>query len=318
MLKSVWTVSLFFCVSTVMAQKPFADEFQVVLNTPKGGDLFGSMVVPTGDSVESIVLIIPSSGLTDRNGNQKMMKNNAYRMLAVNLANKNIATLRYDKRGIGASRTTSSHFELELPDHINDVKAWVNYLRRDGRFKKILLLGHGEGSLIALASVNEGAKVSGIISVAGMGRSFDQVLKDQMADEPFYIRNVSNNIIDSLKAGYDVKFVPFYLTNLFRPSAQPFLRSIMKYDPQKLIRNLNLPIAVVQGDTDMQARIEDARLLHAANSSSRLIIIVGMNHVMKNCPTIDRDIQLPTYVNPTLPINSDLVEVISDFTNQIN
>lgn len=318
MLKRFFSVQFVFCVLGAMAQnQPFADEYTVELTSPKG-NLYGSLVVPTGDSVETVVLIVPGGGPTDRNGNQKMMRNNAYRMLAINLANKNIATLRYDKRGIGASRSASQNGDFDLPVYIDDVKSWINYLRRDGRFKKVVLLGHSEGALVSLAAIHEGSKVNGLVSVAGMGRSFDQALRDQLADEPLYVRNISGRIIDSLKADLNVSFVPFYLSSMFRPEVQPFMRSIMKYDPQQLIRGINTPIVVIQGDTDTQAKVEDARLLHAANHNSRLIIIVGMNHVLKHCISLDRVDQIPTYVNPTLPIHPDLVDVITDFTHQIN
>lgn len=305
-------------VLSAVAQRPFADESTVVLPCEKGY-LYGSMLIPTGDSVETVVLFVSGGGPTDRDGNQKMMKNNAYRMLAVNLASKNIATLRYDKRGVGASRVANPREgEFELDTYISDAKAWVNFLKRDGRFKNVVMLGHGEGVLVSLVAIHEGARANGLISVAGIGRTFDQVLKDQMSDETPFVRSLANNIIDSLKADKEVKFIPFYLSSLFRPAIQPFLRSIMKFDPQKLIREVNIPTIIIQGDTDIQTKVEDARLLHAANHSSRLVIIVGMNYVMKTCLSMERMDQVTTYVNPTLPIKADLVNVISDFVNQIN
>lgn len=302
--------------AVVADHQPFADQSQVTISS-SGFDLFGSMVVPSGDSVESIVIILPNSSQTDRDGNQKMIRNNAYRMLSVILASHNIASLRYDKRGVGASRgPNQSETSYDFGQYVEDAKNWVNYIRRTGMYKKIILIGHGEGALIGLAALNEGVKVDAFVAINGMGRSFDQVLKDQLSEEPYYVRNISNHIIDSLKNGQNVSFVPFYLSPWFRPQLQPLLKSIMKYDPQKLIRNVNVPIMIIQGDTDLEVKVEDARLLHAANANSSLIIIVGMNHVMKNCISTQRSEQIPIYVNPTLPISQGLIDVLLNFIDQ--
>lgn len=299
--------------SAPVSENPYANEFIAVLATPTG-DLYGSLVVPTGDSVRNAVLLVAGSGPIDRDGNQMFMRNNSLRMIAQELAQRNIATLRYDKRGVAASRAAlDKDCDVCMEHYVDDVKLWIEYIKRDGRFENIFIAGHSEGAQIAMAAINEGAKVDGLISIAGPGRSIDQILKERLADQPKTIRNRAYLIIDSLKNGHDVVDVPVYLNALFRRSLQPYIKSVMQYNPQKLIAKIKKPILILQGDRDMRISLNDASLLHAANPNSTVEILAGMNHVLKNCASMIREEQLATYANPALPINELLTEKIYEF-----
>ena len=310
---SIFTPAFAQSHSAPVAENLYANEFVAVLVTPTG-DLYGSLVVPVGDSVRSAVLLISGSGPTDRDGNQMFLRNNSIRMIAKELAQRNIATLRYDKRGVAASRAAlAKECDVCMEHYVDDVKLWIEYIKRDGRFKNVFIAGHSEGAQIAMAAINEGAKVDGLISIAGAGRSIDQILKEQLDDQPKTIRNRAYVIIDSLKNGHDVVDVPVYLKSLFRQSVQPYIKSMMKYNPQKLIAKINKPILILQGDRDIQITLDDANLLHAANPKSTVEILAGMNHVLKNCVTMMRDEQLATYANPALPINDQITQRIYEF-----
>lgn len=307
-------VALVMCgVTSVSAQ----EQRNITLSTPTG-DIQGSLLMPSGDSVNTVALIVAGSGPTDRDGNQIMMRNNSLRMLAISLAANNIASVRFDKRGIGASRMANfDESEVLLDTYVDDVKRWVAQLRRDGRFQKVVIVGHSEGALIGMAAVAQGCKVSGLVSVAGMGRTFDQVLKDQLSNQPAEIRDIAYSIVDSLAGGHMVKRVPFFLVSTFSASVQPFIISMMQYNPQQLIRQLGGPVLLVQGDADIQIKVEDARLLWAANPKAHLKVIAGMNHVLKDCPSQERNMQIATYVNPALPINKQLVYEIVKFITHL-
>ncbi|MEG2479558.1 MAG: alpha/beta hydrolase, partial [Mucinivorans sp.] len=94
---------LILFVGTFMSSMAQGRQSAIVLNTPSG-DIYGSLFVPAGDSSTTVAIIIAGSGPTDRDGNQIMMRNNSLLMLSQALACKNIATVRYDKRGIASSR----------------------------------------------------------------------------------------------------------------------------------------------------------------------------------------------------------------------
>ncbi|MEG0466888.1 MAG: alpha/beta hydrolase [Mucinivorans sp.] len=278
----------------------------------------GSLMLPGGYDYKTVALLISKGSDTDRDGNEQIMRNNALRMVAVALANNGIASLRYDKRGVGSSRYTSYEPNRNnISAHANDVKNLANSLRRDKRFSKVVVVGHGEGSLLGMIAISRGAPASGFVSIDGVGRSFDQVLKDQLASTPIQMRDIAYEIIDTLKTGKTYQNVPVFLSSFFAPQLQPYLISSMKYNPQLLIRSLKIPVMVVHGDADIVVKVEDARLLAAANSSSRLVVIAGMNHVLKNCPSMERKDQIPTYANPALPISSTLITELVKFIDDL-
>ncbi len=300
-----------------ISENPYASEFVAVLTTPSG-DLYGSLLVPVGDSSRTAVILVSGSGPTDRNGNQTFLRNNSLRMLAKELAQRNVTSLRFDKRGVGASRAAlAAECEICIEDYVNDLKLWVNYIKRDGRFKRIVLAGHSEGAQIAMAAIVGGAKVDAFVSIAGPGRALDQILKEQLAKQPQTIRDKAYVIIDSLKNGHNVIDVPIYLTSIFRHSVQPYIKSQMKFNPQTLIAKIKIPTLIMQGDRDIQITLNDANLLHAANPKTQVQILAGMNHVLKYCNTMRRDEQLATYANPALPIHNQLVNNISNFLKKV-
>ena len=118
-----------------------------------------------------VALIIAGSGPTDRNGNNTMgLQTDVYKMLAHALSAYGIATVRYDKRGIGASKAAmKSESDLRFDTYIDDAKDWVKLLKADKRFSGIIIIGHSEGSLIGTnASVKN---VNKFISLAGVAKA---------------------------------------------------------------------------------------------------------------------------------------------------
>ena len=277
-------------------------------------ELQGSITLPDSDSVTAIVLLLGGTGPTDRDGNQMMMRTNALKMLAYELAGNNIASVRFDKRGVGASRFQPVNTEDIRIDHfISDAKDWIAKLRKDYRFQKIILLGHDEGSLVALAAAANNRYVNAVISIGGTGRTMDQVFKDQYAHQPQPIREIVYDIIETLHSGSTVDHVPVYLSSSFTPVLQPFLISMMQYNPQEEARKIKAPFLVLQGERDVQVMREDARLLAAAHGKATLVTIPDMNHVMKDCYSMEEDEQFMTYVNPALPVNRQLVREVVTF-----
>ena len=291
---------------------------EVILKTSTG-DISGTLTVPDNVKKSPIVLIIAGSGPTDRDGNSAMgLQTNAYKMLAEDLAKNGISTLRFDKRGIGKSAAAmGNESEIRFETYIKDVEDWISLLKMDKRFSKIIILGHSEGSLIGIIAA-EHSDVDKLISLAGVGRSADKVLLDQLKDKlPLELYNESEIILDSLRAGKTVSNVNQNLSTIFRPSVQPYLISWIKYDPAKEISKLNIPVLIIQGTTDLQVTVNDAKLLAAAKPDAKLIIIENMNHVLKES---DSNIQnnMATYTNPDLPLKEELVYDIVNFIKTKN
>jgi pimeloyl-ACP methyl ester carboxylesterase len=126
------------------------------------------------------------------------------------------------------------------------------------------------------------------------------------------VLEMAEPIIDQLAQGQTVSEDPPLLMSVFRPSVQPFLISYMKYDPQVEIAKLDMPVLIIQGTTDIQVTEKDARMLAAASPGAEMVLIEGMNHVLKEAVP-DRAANLQTYNQPDLPLKPELVEEIVGF-----
>jgi len=239
-----------------------------------------------------------------------VMKNNSLKMLSVELLKNGIATLRYDKRGIAESSAAGkSEIDLRFEDYVNDAKEWINLLKQDKRFSKIIVIGHSEGSLIGMIA---GTTADKYVSIAGAGQSADKILKEQLSAQPKIVTDIAFPIIDSLTKGVEVANVDPMLASLFRASVQPYIISWFKYDPQTEIKKLTIPVLILQGTNDIQVSVEDAKRLSNADTKAHLVLIKNMNHIFKIVEG-DRQANLKTYSDPSLPIADELVKSITDF-----
>ena len=284
-------------------------ETEVILET-KTGQIFGTLTTPKRFSNIPVALIIDGSGPTDRNCNQTTMKCDAYKKLAHELAGKKIASLRFDKRGIAESNSAmKSESDIRFDNYISDATDWIKLLKHDKRFSKVTVIGHSEGSLIGMVAARYADK---FISIAGAGQSIDKTLKEQLSVQPKEIQDLSYPIIDSLKKGKVVNNVNPKVAFLFRQSVQPYMISWFNYDPQVEIKKLTIPVLIIQGTNDIQITVEDAKRLSRANPNSQLALIDNMNHIFRTVNG-DRQANLATYNNPSLPLADGLVENISRF-----
>lgn len=275
--------------------------------------IYGTVTLPEIYTEVPVVLIIAGSGPTDRDGNNAHgLLTDSYKMIAYELAQNGIASVRYDKRGIGeSSKAMKSEEDLVFDDYIDDAVNWVQMLHNDKRFLKISILGHSEGSLIGMVAAYK-VKVDAFISVVGMGYSFCDTLKRQLAAQAKDVYNECVPIMNELKKGNRVTDINKDYYSLFRPSVQPYLISVFRYDPAMEIKKLNIPVLIIQGTTDLQVTADDATILKNSNPDAVLKIINGMNHTLKDAP-IDQERNLKTYSNPKLPLSSMFKESLINF-----
>lgn len=277
------------------------------------GPLEGTLLTASSNETKIVALIIAGSGPTDRDGNGPTMTNNCLKMLAVALSKMGFSSLRYDKRGVGKSKSASiEEGELRFEDYISDANSWIEYLSSVSGFDKIVVIGHSEGSLIGMISSQQ-KTVDKFVSIAGAGEPADQTIRDQLKSQPPGVFEQSVIILDRLLRGETFENVPAPLNSLFRPSVQPYMISWFKYDPQKEISKLtDKPVLIIQGSTDIQVSLNDAERLARANRKAEKVIIKQMNHVFK-AASLDRESNLQTYNQPDLPIRPELAQVVSDF-----
>ncbi len=310
-------MTLTVLTSVAHAATPVVLQRPISLETATG-ELFGTLLLPKSTTPVPVVLIIAGSGPTDRDGNNPDGgRNDSLKRLAVILAKHNIASVRYDKRGVAASKpATPDERDLSIEKYVADAQAWGQKLKADPRLGQLILLGHSEGALVAALAAGQ-AGASAVISVAGTGRPVDQVVREQLQYQlppPLLAR--SEQLIEEIKAGKTDDNVPPPLDVVFRPSVQPYLISLFRQNPAAAFGKLTVPTLIIQGRNDMQVGVGDAELLHQAKPDSSIAIIDGMNHVLRIVPN-DIKRQLASYKDPQLPLASEVSDRILKFIDSI-
>ena len=281
-----------------------------------GLELGGTLTTPRGVTKSvPVVVIIAGSGPTDRNGNSLMgIRPNSYAQLAWRLAERGIASLRYDKRGLPGTKGTFDITTMTMADFAADARVAAESLSRDRRFSRVVFVGHSEGASLALMAARDGAPVTDVVHVSGLGRGTGEVLREQLSrqfDSTTLVRY--DTAMKHYLAG-EPAAVPSGLEMLFVPVNRTYMRSMMTFDPSAAIRAVRQPVLIVQGATDLQASLADAERLHAARPDAKLVVIPEVNHVLKHDTNTTIAAQMATtYKDPTLPIAPAVVAAIADW-----
>lgn len=282
-----------------------------ILHTPTG-DIEGTLLCPYSSEKVPVVLIIAGSGPTDRDGNNLRMTNNSLKFLAEGLKSQNIASLRYDKRGIGESESAGlKEADLRFDHYVDDAKAWISKLKEDQRFSEVIIAGHSEGSLIGMLACQE-MNVDKFVSIAGAGYPAADILRKQLKTQSSAYLEQAEPILQQLEKGKTVDNVDPTLNVIFRKSIQPYMISWFKYSPQQEIAKLTIPVLIIQGTTDIQVSIDNAETLKKNNAHAQLELIDGMNHILKAAPA-DRAKNMATYAQADLALHPELLAAIVNF-----
>ena len=269
--------------------------------------LKGTLVEPMVARTDTLAVIIPGSGPTDRNGNGPMFSSDAYRMLAEALADDGVPSLRIDKRGMFGSSEAGDPNAVTLDSYRGDMAAWLTAMDRDC----VVLVGHSEGGLIALQPVDLPG-VCGVVLLATPGRKLGDVLREQLRANPLNrpILDEAESAITALERGerVDTAGMNPALASLFREDVQGFLMGLLAFDPAEAARSVDVPLMVVGGGKDAQVTREDFDALASADDLS--VWFDGMSHTLKgvNALTAAR-----SYQDPEMPLEVGLVTSIVPF-----
>ena len=266
-----------------------------------------------------VILIVPGSGPTDLNGNNPLgVSASPYRLLAEALSHEGISTVRVDKRGMFSSKEAGDPNAVTVDIYAQDYRDWVNAIRAETNRPCVYMLGHSEGALMVTAASVGNEHVCGLILVAGVGRPFGDVLREQLKANPAnsIIMKEAVGIIETLERGEraDTADIHVALRPLFAEQVQDFMISLMQSDPAQLAKTADKETLIIQGENDIQVSALDAEKLAEA-TGGKLVIIEGMNHVLKDAP-INRGKNIATYRNPDLPLSDGVVEAIRDFVGE--
>ena len=307
-------VIIFLISLNLFSQEKNYTETEINIPT-KSVSINGTLITPNSNEKNNLIILIPGSGPTDRNGNNVAMKNNSLKFLAEDLALKNIASYRFDKSVLSFTKDDKDQIDaLTFQTFIEEAKSVIDYFKKSNQFSKIIVAGHSQGSLVGMIAAQK--KADAYISLEGAGRTIDLILIEQIAKQAPYLKEDTEKTLAELKKGNTVEDFNPMLISLFNKSIQPFLISWIKYNPQEELQKLTIPILLINGSKDIQVQNLDAELLHKSNPNSQLKIIAEMNHIFKEIKG-DTTENMSSYNNPDLPIKQELLTIITTFVNEL-
>ncbi|MDO4905366.1 MAG: alpha/beta fold hydrolase [Lautropia sp.] len=283
------------------------------------GNLTGTLLQPADKADAPVVLILPGSGPVDRDGNSPVgIKAGTYRLLAEGLADKGIASVRIDKRGMfGSRKAFSKPDDVTVQDYVTDTHNWIDSIRTETGANCVWVMGHSEGGLIGIVAGQKRPHICGLILVSTMGRPAGDVLREQLKENPANqpILASADQVIGELEAGRRVEpeAMGEVLRPVFRPSVQGFLISVFKIDPARELSAFDKPVLIVQGERDLQIKTTDAKRLHEAARGSKLLLLPKANHVLKDVESDNRIDNMKAYQDRSLPLSPGLIDGIAGF-----
>ncbi len=300
-------IVLFFIAFEVGAQDIIAEDVAL-----RNGniELPGTLSMPRTTKKLPLVLFVAGSGNVDRNGNQanSPIQVGYIKALADSLNAHGLAFYRYDKRTATPANLDKLN-NISILDFVNDAKIAIDRFQDDPRFSSIHIIGHSQGSLVAMLAITEAVK--SFISIAGPGTTIDHAIIEQLKRQNADFAHVAKQYFEELERTDTIRNVNPFLMALFAPQNQKFIKEWMQLDPAEEIKKVTIPLLLLNGDADLQVSIEDAKLLKQAQPNATLIIIPKMNHVMKEVGSLAENNR--SYIEKEFPISEMLVQYIIDF-----
>ena len=284
-------------------------------------ELAGTLTLPNSKKKFPTVILISGSG--PQNRDEEFMTHKPFLVLADHLTKNGIAVLRYDDRGFGQS--TGHHGSATSADFANDVRAAIAYLntRKEIDKKRIGLVGHSEGGLIAPIVATD-TEVAFIVLLAGPGVPGNKVLLKQVESMSRLEGLHEDNVQRALKIqrsvyemfiqyGEDESFetrLKEYLNHALSKSdvlpegvdkdgfikaqvsqfKNPWLRYFLNYDPVTSLTRIKCPVLALNGEKDVQVAPENLAIIQKAiqrggNDKVTVKEFQGMNHLFQTCKT---------------------------------
>ncbi|WP_085315252.1 alpha/beta fold hydrolase [Derxia lacustris] len=289
----------------------------VELDAPDG-HLGGSLLRPEADAGAPLVILVAGSGPIDRDGNSRAgLRTDSYRQLAAGLARAGLASLRYDKRGVGESlNAVHDPAALDIDGHADDLARWIAAMRAEHGFARVIVAGHSEGALLATLAAQH-QPVDGLALLCGTGRRIGALLRDQLAQrlDPA-ARADLDRALARLEAGQPLAGPPASLGPLgdavLGPAVQPLLMSWMRHDPAAELAGVAGRVLIVHGSTDLQLRPADRSALLDARPDASVRLIDGMCHTLKHAE-LDGASQARAYRDASLPVVPELLAALARF-----
>jgi uncharacterized protein len=275
------------------------------------GAIDAVLTMPPNVERPPVALLIAGSGSTDHDGNGPDIKPATLKKLSEQLLARNIATLRYDKRGAGGWKPEFGRPEdFRFKDYVDDAASLVNYLRSGGKFSRLVLVGHSEGGLVAILTARRVPVDRLVLLVTAARRQGDllkaQLEKKQLAPE---VMEPITKAIDAIMAGQIVDPPPRGLP--IEPSMQPGIASAFTADPIDPLKQIEQPALIIGGGRDRQVARLDFIALSAAAPVVKTLWLPDMNHVLVDVD--DEADDLKAYTQPERALDAEMIDTVAAF-----
>ena len=355
MTKKIFLSCLFLNLSilSVWSQKvqepkepyPYISEDVTYTNKTDNIVLSGTLTFPKNPKKVPVVILISGSGPQDRNS--ELMGHKPFLVLADNLTKKGIAVLRIDDRGTGKSQGVYN--ESSLNDFKKDTEFAIEYLktRKEIDPKKIGLIGHSLGGVIASIIAANSNEASFIILLAGTGLRGDKLMllqkeiierKMGIGEEGIAVgqKNIGGAYDIILKSTSDKNKLEADLEKYFSevfgaalPANQlkilskqltlPWLADFIKFDPATSLVNVRCPLLALNGSNDTQVPAKEnltaikEYVQKSGNKHVTVMEIPNLNHLFQESET-----GLPQeYASIQETFSLTAMNIISDWIIQI-
>lgn len=279
--------------------EPVRNPNDVDVTIPASGfSLAGSLTMPrgTGRLKQPAVILVGGSGPVGRD--ETVAGIPIFAQLAGGLAEQGYVVLRYDKRGVGQSGGRSE--TVTLSDYADDLRAAVKWLAKrddiDGR--RIALAGHSEGGAVAMLAAAHEDKVASLVLIATPGTTGQELVLEQQR----HLLDVMNAPEAERQSKIDLqtRIQTAVITDkgwealppeLRKQADSPWFRSLLLFDPAKVMPRIKPPILIVQGDLDAQVpplhADKLATLARARKKASpvEVVHLPGVNHLLVTATT---------------------------------
>lgn len=292
-----------------------------------GETLAGTLTVPAGGGRAPALLLLPGSGAVDRDGNAApVITNGMYRQLAYALGCQGYAVLRIDKLGMGASSGDAN--AVTLHTYVQNAADWMALLRsrEDIDPRRVGLMGHSEGGLVALASAVRGdVRPAAVLLLESPGLPMDRLLVDQIP-RLAQLRGASDAEVAALRAqteqavqaiasssGTAMELTGELASNPIAAGfahAAGLLRSEFEADPVALAESITAPVLVVQGGKDVQVLPRNGEALAQAAPHATYLYLPDLEHDLYEATGAAIDHAVP---EPGTRISTRLLDALHAF-----
>lgn len=267
-----------------------------------GFSLAGTLSRPEGQSGPlPAVILVAGSGPTDRDENVFGIP--VFGQIADALANAGFAVLRYDKRGVGQSGGRPE--SATLADYTEDLRAAIRMMgdRKDIDRRRLALVGHSEGGSLAMLAAAKNGRVAAVALVATIGVTGAELNMYQVThaaersnrspEERQATIALQRQIQQAVLTGKGWENVT--VSDAVRRQAEtPYFQSLLAFDPARVMKDVEQPLLVVQGQLDTQVPPDNADKLEALAKARKkgtveVVKVPGINHLLVPAQTGEVD-----------------------------